>query len=103
MSRDQGSIFVLGEDIGALDAEALNKMRARVGFLFQSNALYDSMTVKENLEFPLIRHWTKPKREEGADQAVRQALENVGLEHTIDMMPASISCLQKTKIINRWL
>lgn len=91
MSPDYGSIRVLGEDIGALDVEALDTMRARVGFLFQSNALYDSMTVKENLEFPLRRHWSKPEREKGADQAVRQALQDVGLEHTIDMMPGELS------------
>lgn len=91
MSPDYGTIRVLGEDIGALDVEALDTMRARIGFLFQSNALYDSMTVKENLEFPLRRHWSKPQREKGADQAVRQALQDVGLEHTIDMMPGELS------------
>lgn len=91
MSPDYGSIRVLGEDIGALDVEALDTMRARVGFLFQSNALYDSMTVKENLEFPLRRHWSKPEREKGAERAVRQALQDVGLEHTIDMMPGELS------------
>ena len=66
-------------------------MRARVGFLFQSNAVYDSMTVRENLEFPLRRHWGKEQREKGAEKAVRHALQDVGLEHTIDMMPAELS------------
>ena len=91
MSPEKGSIKVLGESIGSLAEEALDGMRARVGFLFQSNALYDSMTVRENLEFPLRRHWIKEQREKGAEKAVREALDDVGLEHTIDMMPAELS------------
>lgn len=91
MAPDEGSINVLGENIQELDEEALDKMRARVGFLFQSNALYDSMTVRENLEFPLRRHWVKEQREKGAEKAVLEALEDVGLEHTVDMMPAELS------------
>lgn len=91
LSPDEGNIYVLGENVGDLDAAALDKLRARVGFLFQSNALYDSMTVRENLEFPLRRHWKKEQRESGSEQAVRQALQDVGLEHTIDMMPAELS------------
>lgn len=73
MSPDKGSITVLGENMADLDVEALDKMRAKVGFLFQSNALYDSMTVRENLEFPLRRHWKKIQRELFAEEAVRQA------------------------------
>lgn len=91
ITPEEGTINVLGENIGELDADALDKMRARVGFLFQSNALYDSMTVRENLEFPLRRHWGKEQREKGAEKAVRHALQDVGLEHTIDMMPAELS------------
>ena len=53
---DQGQIRVLGQDVIGLSKEELDHMRTRVGFLFQSNALYDSMTVRENLEFPLRRH-----------------------------------------------
>ena len=70
--------------------ETLDKMRARVGFLFQSNALYDSMTVRENLEFPLRRHWFSKSQDE-VDTLVREALDAVGLAHTIDMMPAELS------------
>ena len=91
MFPEEGTIHVLGENIGELDVESLDKMRARVGFLFQSNALYDSMTVRDNLEFPLRRHWDKEQRARGAENAVRQALQDVGLEHTIDMMPAELS------------
>lgn len=91
MTSDDGSIRVFGEDISELDQEKLDSMRARIGFLFQSNALYDSMTVRENLEFPLRRHWGKEQREKGAEAAVMEALEDVGLEHTVDMMPAELS------------
>ena len=88
---DQGSVQVLGENIETLDQEALDQLRARVGFLFQSNALYDSMTVRENLEFPLRRHWNQAQREQGAEKAVMEALTDVGLAHTVDMMPAELS------------
>ncbi len=91
MSPDEGMITVFGERINEMRDEELDKMRARVGFLFQSNALYDSMTVRENLEFPLRRHWAKDQREKGAEKAVLEALEDVGLEHTVDMMPAELS------------
>ena len=91
IAPDEGRITVLGENIGELTEEALDAMRARVGFLFQSNALYDSMTVRENLEFPLRRHWGKEQRERGAEKAVLEALADVGLEHTVDMMPAELS------------
>jgi phospholipid/cholesterol/gamma-HCH transport system ATP-binding protein len=88
---DDGSIAVLGEDVNMLDLEALDILRARVGFLFQSNALYDSMTVRENLEFSLRRHWNADQRRKGADAAVLEALTDVGLPHTVDMMPAELS------------
>lgn len=91
MSAEEGAIKVLDEDISELDSESLDKLRARIGFLFQSNALYDSMTVRENLEFPLRRHWEKEEREKSADRAVMEALEDVGLSHTVDMMPAELS------------
>ncbi len=87
---DAGSINVLGEDVLNLDHVALDKLRVRIGFLFQSNALYDSMTVRENLEFPMRRHWYSVTAEE-ADARIREVLENVGLEHTIDMMPSELS------------
>jgi phospholipid/cholesterol/gamma-HCH transport system ATP-binding protein len=91
MSADNGAIKVLDEDISELDQESLDKLRARIGFLFQSNALYDSMTVRENLEFPLRRHWEKEEREKSAETAVMEALDDVGLSHTVDMMPAELS------------
>lgn len=91
MQANSGQIIVLDQDINNLDQDELDKLRAKVGFLFQSNALYDSMTVRENLEFPLRIHWTKEERTKGAENAVREALEDVGLAHTVNMMPAELS------------
>lgn len=87
---DQGTIKVFGEEVHGFNHEELDKMRTRVGFLFQANALYDSMTVRENLEFPLRRHWIKATRKE-VDNMVMEALDNVGLKETVDMMPADLS------------
>ncbi len=87
---DEGTIEVLGEDIATLDDEQLDRLRAKVGFLFQSNALYDSLTVRGNLEFPLRRHWIKLPQPE-VDALVMDVLESVGLEHTVDMMPVELS------------
>ena len=87
---DEGTINVLGKDVLSLDQDELDKVRAKVGFLFQSNALYDSMTVRENLEFPLRRHWIQISQGE-VEQQVQEALEDVGLSQTIDMMPVELS------------
>lgn len=87
---DSGSISVFGKFIDDLNQDELDQVRARIGFLFQSNALYDSMTVRENLEFPLRRHWLN-KEEMDAEKSVIDALADVGLEHTIDMMPSELS------------
>lgn len=91
IDADSGKITVLGKDIDELEQDELDILRADIGFLFQSNALYDSMTVKENLLFPLRRHWSKEEREERAEAAILEALEDVGLAHTINMMPAELS------------
>lgn len=88
---DNGEVTVLEQDILKLDNDQLDALRARVGFLFQSNALYDSMTVRENLEFPLRRHWDKETREANSETAILEALTDVGLAHTIGMMPAELS------------
>jgi phospholipid/cholesterol/gamma-HCH transport system ATP-binding protein len=87
---DSGSIEVFGKNIPELDHIDLDRIRVKVGFLFQSNALYDSMSVKENLEFPLRRHSIKLSQWEVND-LIRETLEDVGLAHTIDMMPAELS------------
>ena len=90
LKPDSGTIEMFGKNIPDLDAIELDEIRVKVGFLFQSNALYDSMTVRENLEFPLRRHWIKLSQQE-ADDMVMNALADVGLEHTVDMMPAELS------------
>ncbi|MBX2887361.1 MAG: ATP-binding cassette domain-containing protein [Ferruginibacter sp.] len=90
MMADSGTVILLGKDVSLISVNELDKIRARVGFLFQSNALYDSMTVRENLLFPLRRHWLK-RESTDEESLVREALANVGLEHTLDMMPAELS------------
>ncbi|MET4081970.1 phospholipid/cholesterol/gamma-HCH transport system ATP-binding protein [Pedobacter sp. UYP30] len=90
LKPDKGKILVFGEDIANMDEDGLMKARAKIGFLFQANAIYDSMTVKENLEFPLRRHWLNLEEAEVL-KMVKEALDNVGLAHTMDMMPAELS------------
>ncbi len=90
ISPDAGTIRVLGQEPALLNHDELNQLRARVGFLFQSNALYDSMTVRENLEFPLRRHGRHKSKSE-MNELVMEALENVGLRHTPDMFPSELS------------
>lgn len=90
LKPDSGHINVLQNDIAALSTDALDLLRVKLGFLFQSNALYDSMTVRQNLEFPLRRHWMNMEQEVVND-LVRDTLKNVGLEHAIDLMPAELS------------
>ena len=90
LTPDRGSIRVLEDEVTEMDHPALDRMRARVGFLFQSNALYDSMTVRENLEFPLRRHWIQLAQGE-VDDMVMEALTNVGLAETVDLMPSELS------------
>ncbi|MGR6087588.1 MAG: ABC transporter ATP-binding protein [Arcticibacter sp.] len=90
LEPDEGNISVLGENVLEMDHDALDRMRVRIGFLFQNSALYDSMTVRENLEFPMRRHWFDITKED-ADQRVNEALENVGLLYAADMMPADLS------------
>lgn len=87
---EHGKIKVLGKNVLDLNQAELDEIRVKVAFLFQSNALYDSMTVRENLEFPLRRHSFQLSPAEVNDM-VMEALQNVGLEHTVDMMPAELS------------
>ncbi len=88
LAPDKGSIRVFNNDVQTLSHDAMDSLRARIGFLFQSNALYDSMTVRDNLVFPL-RHWKEKNVDE--EHAVDQALEDVGLLHTKGMMPMELS------------
>lgn len=88
--QDEGTAVVLGEEVNNLAADELKELRAKVGFLFQSAALYDSMTVRENLEFPLTRV-LKLKDPADIKQRIEEVLEAVGLANAIDIMPSDLS------------
>ena len=90
LEADGGSIDILGENVRGLHQDSLMEMRKKIGFLFQSGALYDSMTVRENLEFPLTRI-KKDLTRAAVNEKVKEALENVGLLEAIDKMPAQLS------------
>ncbi|KAF2515638.1 ABC transporter ATP-binding protein [Flavobacterium foetidum] len=87
---DQGEIKVFGENVLNLKKSELNEIRVRIGFLFQSGALYDSMSVRENLAFTLTKHKRDLSAEE-IENEVMEALENVGLADAIDKMPSELS------------
>jgi phospholipid/cholesterol/gamma-HCH transport system ATP-binding protein len=90
LRSDHGTIKVLGENVNKLKGKRLSALREKIGFLFQSGALYDSMTIKENLEFPLIRIKKKLTKKEREAKIV-EVLENVGLAHTLNKMPSELS------------
>jgi phospholipid/cholesterol/gamma-HCH transport system ATP-binding protein len=95
---DSGSILVMNQEINKLEREALDELRTEIGFLFQGSALYDSMSVRENLEFPLRRHTKKFGVIEDTTPLVMEALESVGLAHAIDLMPNELSGGMKRRI-----
>ncbi len=90
VKADKGEIKVFDTDITTLDAAELNAVRIRIGFLFQNAALYDSMTVRENLAFPLKRHQKKLNRDE-IEKEIKETLDSVGLIEAIDKMPSELS------------
>ncbi|MEX2593352.1 MAG: ATP-binding cassette domain-containing protein [Anditalea sp.] len=97
LTQDEGSLVVLGKNVASLNPKELNKLRLKIGFSFQASALYDSMTVKENLEFPLVRNvknLSKPERE----KQVEQVLDAVGLLQTLNQMPSELSGGQRKRI-----
>ena len=87
---DEGEICIFGKDMADVDYEELNQLRTKIGFLFQSGALYDSMTVYENLAFPL-RHHRKSMGKDKLDTLIHEVLENVGLPDAGNQMPAELS------------
>lgn len=89
ISPDEGKIVIQGTDTGSLKGTPLDDVRSNIGFLFQGAALYDSMTVRENLEFPL--RGLHPKPEDEIESLVAEALKNVGLSDVIDKMPSELS------------
>ncbi len=89
LEPDSGDIKIDGVDVLELNTKKLNEVRKQLGFLFQSAALYDSMSVRQNLEFPLIRHFDFTPKER--EEKIRAVLKRVTLEEAIDKMPAELS------------
>lgn len=98
IAPDSGTVEVLGKNITGLNQTDLDELRSDIGFLFQGSALYDSMTVRENLEFPMRRHRKKFEGMTDTLPLVKEALENVGLGHTMDLMPEELSGGMKRRI-----
>lgn len=94
---DSGIVKVLGLEVNKLDAKALQALRLKIGFSFQSSALYDSMSVKENLAFPLVRNKRNLKTKE-VNAAIEAVLNDVGLPQTINQMPSELSGGQRKRI-----
>jgi phospholipid/cholesterol/gamma-HCH transport system ATP-binding protein len=97
LKPDSGIVNVLGKEVPALKEKELNELRLKIGFSFQNSALYDSMTVKENLAFPLVRHKTTLSKKE-VDKAIDAVLDAVGLLEKKRQMPSELSGGQKKRI-----
>lgn len=97
LTQDEGTVTVLNKQVNELTPSQLKQLRLKIGFSFQGSALYDSMTVKQNLEFPLVRNTKKFTRKE-IDKLVDKTLEAVGLSGTIHQMPAELSGGQRKRI-----
>jgi phospholipid/cholesterol/gamma-HCH transport system ATP-binding protein len=97
LTADAGEILVLGKDMNNLSPKELRALRIKVGFSFQNSALYDSMTVRKNIEFPLVRNSPKLTRKE-INMQVEEVLDNVGLLQTINQMPSELSGGQRKRI-----
>ena len=97
MKPDTGTIKVFGKELGRLDRHELNRIRGKIGYLFQYSALYDSMTIRDNLAFPLRRHY-KEKGKNEVRGMIEEALDDVGLPDVIDMMPADLSGGMKKRV-----
>jgi len=89
MLPDSGEIFITDKDVLNLNPKELNDLRKEIGFLFQGSALYDSMSVRENLEFPLVRNFNLEQDE--INDRVNRVLEAVDLSEAIDKMPSELS------------
>lgn len=94
---DAGTIEVLGQEVTNISDKNLQELRIRIGFSFQNSALYDSMTVRKNLEFPLVRNRKHITRAE-IDRSVESVLDAVGLSQTINQMPSELSGGQRKRI-----
>lgn len=97
LKSDSGEVKVLGQEVDALSEKELNALRLRIGFSFQSSALYDSMSIRQNLEFPLKMN-VKNISKKDMNLAVEEVLNAVGLEDKINQMPAELSGGQRKRI-----
>jgi phospholipid/cholesterol/gamma-HCH transport system ATP-binding protein len=97
LKPDKGRVNVLGMEVDKLNGAELRELRLKIGFSFQHSALYDSMTVRENLEFPLVRHRKHLSRQE-VDKAIDEVLDAVGLVQTKNQMPSELSGGQRKRI-----
>lgn len=97
LTQDSGSMNVFGQEVAQLNKKKLNAHRLKIGFSFQNSALYDSMTVKENMEFPLVRNEKNLTRGE-INRRIEELLDSVGLPQTINQMPSELSGGQKKRI-----
>lgn len=97
LKPDSGTVKVLGQAVDKISAKELQTLRLKLGFSFQSSALYDSMTVKGNLEFPLVRNKRNLSKKE-TNEAIEGVLDDVGLRDAINQMPSELSGGQRKRI-----
>lgn len=97
LRQDEGTMEVLGKEVSTLSKRDLNAFRLKIGFSFQNSALYDSMTVRENMEFPLVRNIKNLTKKE-ITYRIEELLDAVGLPQTINQMPSELSGGQKKRI-----
>jgi phospholipid/cholesterol/gamma-HCH transport system ATP-binding protein len=97
LKPDNGVIKVLGKEVDKLNEQELHELRSKIGFSFQSSALYDSMTVKENLAFPLVRNKRNLNSKE-VNEAIEKVLEDIGLPQVINQFPSELSGGQRKRI-----
>ncbi|ALI99689.1 ABC transporter ATP-binding protein [Rufibacter tibetensis] len=97
LKPDAGKVNVLGQEVNKLKGRALDELRLKIGFSFQNSALYDSMTIRKNLEFPLVRNRRNLSRGE-VNRLVEVVLDAVGLSQTINQMPSELSGGQRKRI-----
>ncbi len=97
LKPDSGMVNVLGKEVDKLDNKELQELRLEVGFSFQNSALYDSMSVRENLAFPLVRNAKHLSRQDVTNE-IESVLEDVGLAQTINQMPSELSGGQRKRI-----
>jgi len=97
LKPDSGTVKVFDKEVDKLDKKELMELRLKIGFLFQHSALYDSMTIRENLEFPLVRNKRHISRKE-IDESVKDVLEAVDLFDTMNQLPSELSGGQQKRI-----